>query len=142
GIGVISLAGVVVNNNIVLIDYINVLRRRGMTRREAVVAAGSRRFRPVTLTALTTILGLIPLSFGFGFDIYTFSFAEGGQSQEFWKSMGIAVIFGLAFATILTLIIVPVMYSTLDDLPDALRQARDGVVRFVKYKVIKISESK
>ena len=62
-----------------------------------------------------TILGLIPLTFGFGFDIYTFSFSGSGESAEFWKSMGIAVIFGLAFATILTLIIVPTFYSTLDD---------------------------
>ena len=138
GIGVISLAGVVVNNNIVLIDYTNVLRRRGLSRREAVVAAGLRRFRPVTLTAITTILGLIPLSFGFGFDIYTFSFARGGESQEFWKSMGIAVIFGLAFATILTLVIVPVIYSTLDDLPAALRQAKEGTVNFVKKRIIRI----
>ena len=115
GIGVISLAGVVVNNNIVLIDYINVLRRRGITRREAIIRAGIRRFRPVTLTAITTILGLIPLTFGFGFDIYTFSFSGSSESAEFWKSMGIAVIFGLAFATILTLVIVPTFYSTLDD---------------------------
>ncbi len=128
GIGIISLAGVVVNNNIVLIDYINVLRRRGFTRREALVRAGMRRFRPVTLTAITTILGLIPLTFGFGFDIYTFSFAGSGESAEFWRSMGIAVIFGLAFATGLTLIIVPVIYSTLDDMP--------GVIRYVK-KIIR-----
>jgi multidrug efflux pump subunit AcrB len=116
GIGVISLAGVVVNNNIVLIDYINVLRRRGFSRREAIIKAGLRRFRPVTLTAVTTILGLIPLTFGFGFDIYSISFSGSGESAEFWKSMGIAVIFGLAFATILTLIIVPTFYSTLDDI--------------------------
>ena len=115
GIGVISLAGVVVNNNIVLIDYINVLRRRGFSRRDAIIKAGLRRFRPVTLTAVTTILGLIPLTFGFGFDIYSISFSGSGESAEFWKSMGIAVIFGLAFATILTLIIVPTFYSTLDD---------------------------
>ena len=115
GIGVISLAGVVVNNNIVLIDYINVLRRRGFSRRDAVIKAGLRRFRPVTLTAITTILGLIPLTFGFGFDIYSFSFSGSGESAEFWRPMGIAVIFGLAFATVLTLIIVPTIYSTLDD---------------------------
>lgn len=132
GIGVISLAGVVVNNNIVLIDYTNVLRRRGLTRREAVVTAGLRRFRPVTLTAITTVLGLIPLSFGFGFDIYSFQFTTGSESAEFWKSMGIAVIFGLAFATFLTLIIVPVIYSTLDDIPLAIKQAKDGIIRRVK----------
>jgi multidrug efflux pump subunit AcrB len=132
GIGIISLAGVVVNNNIVLIDYINVLRRRGYTRREALVRAGMRRFRPVTLTAITTILGLIPLTFGIGFDIYTFSFAGSGESAEFWRSMGIAVIFGLAFATGLTLIIVPVIYSTLDDMPDVIRQIKVIIKSFFK----------
>lgn len=141
GIGVISLAGVVVNNNIVLIDYINVLRRRGLTRREAIVDAGLRRFRPVTLTAITTVLGLIPLTFGFGFDIYTFSFTGGGESAEFWKSMGIAVIFGLMFATVLTLIIVPVMYSTLDDLPDAIRQLWNSLKSGIK-NLIKIISRK
>ncbi len=137
GIGVISLAGVVVNNNIVLIDYINVLRRKGLSRREAVVSAGLRRFRPVTLTAITTILGLIPLTFGFGFDMYTLSFTGGGESAEFWKSMGIAVIFGLAFATVLTLVIVPVMYSALDDLPDVFKQLwqmiKSGIVRLIRF---------
>jgi multidrug efflux pump len=137
GIGVISLAGVVVNNNIVLIDYINVLRRRGLSRREAVVNAGLRRFRPVTLTAITTILGLIPLTFGFGFDMYSLSFTGGGESAEFWKSMGIAVIFGLAFATVLTLVIVPVMYSALDDLPDAVKQLwemiKSSINRLIRF---------
>lgn len=138
GIGIISLAGVVVNNNIVLIDYINVLRRRGYTRREAVVSAGLRRFRPVTLTAITTILGLIPLTFGFGFDIYTFAFTGSGESAEFWRSMGIAVIFGLGFATVLTLVIVPVIYSTLDDVPGALRQLKEIILTFVKNLFSKI----
>lgn len=121
GIGVISLAGVVVNNNIVLIDYINILRGRGQLTRDAVINAGLRRFRPVTLTAITTILGLIPLTFGFGFDIYTMWFSSGGAEAEFWRSMGVAVIFGLMFGTILTLVVVPVIYSIIYDLPDALR---------------------
>ncbi len=121
GIGVISLAGVVVNNNIVLIDYINLLRKRGLSTREAVIRAGVRRFRPVTLTAVTTVLGLIPLTFGFGFDIYTFSIESGGVDAQFWRSMGIAVIFGLLFGTILTLVIVPVMYSTITDIPSAIK---------------------
>ncbi|MFO7527041.1 MAG: efflux RND transporter permease subunit, partial [Ignavibacteriaceae bacterium] len=99
------------------------------------------RFRPVTLTAITTVLGLIPLTFGFGFDIYTFSFTGGGESAEFWKSMGIAVIFGLMFATVLTLIIVPVMYSTLDDLPDAIRQLWNSLKSGIK-NLIKIISRK
>ncbi|MFH2031536.1 MAG: efflux RND transporter permease subunit [Bacteroidota bacterium] len=121
GIGVISLAGVVVNNNIVLIDYVNILRERGETAREAVINAGIRRFRPVTLTALTTVLGLIPLTFGFGFDFYTFTFESGGVDSDFWRSMGVAVIFGLMFGTILTLVIVPVMYSTIADMGSAIK---------------------
>lgn len=132
GIGVISLAGVVVNNNIVLIDYINQLRKRGLSRREAVIMAGLRRFRPVTLTAITTVLGLIPLTFGFGFDIYTFSIADGGESAQFWRSMGIAIIFGLSFATVLTLIIIPVVYTTLEELPDIIKQGGKGFVYLIK----------
>lgn len=121
GIGIISLAGVVVNNNIVLIDYINILRKNGATPAEAAIGSGIRRFRPVTLTAITTILGLIPLTFGFGFDLSTFSFESGGTEAAFWKQMGVAVIFGLMFGTILTLIIVPVIYTTIQDLPDAIK---------------------
>lgn len=121
GIGVISLAGVVVNNNIVLIDYMNILRKRGMPVKDAVINAGTRRFRPVTLTAITTILGLIPLTFGFGFDVYSFSFESGGADADFWRSMGVAVIFGLFFGTMLTLVIVPVMFSTISDLPAAIK---------------------
>lgn len=122
GIGVISLAGVVVNNNIVLIDYINILRKRGNTAREAAIKAGMRRFRPVTLTAMTTILGLIPLTFGFGFDVYSFSIESGGAEADFWRSMGVAVIFGLTFGTILTLVIVPVMYNTIEDIVARIKQ--------------------
>ncbi len=87
GIVVISLSGVVVINNIVLIDHINVFRHRGMDRREAIIRTGIRRFRPVSLTAITTIFGLIPFSFGFGFDIYSLSFNGSGESAEFWMSM-------------------------------------------------------
>ena len=82
---------------------------------EAALRAGIRRFRPVTLTAVTTILGLIPLTFGFGFDIYTLAFESGGADSAFWRPMGVAVIFGLMFGTILTLVVVPVMYSVFSD---------------------------
>ncbi len=115
GVGVISLAGVVVNNNIVLIDYINILRRRGEGSSKAAILAGIRRFRPVTLTAITTILGLIPLTFGFGFDMYSLSFESGGAEAGFWRPMGVAVIFGLMFGTVLTLFVVPVMYTVFTD---------------------------
>ncbi len=111
GIGVISLAGVVVNNAIVLIDYIRKLRHRGLRRREAIVQGGVTRLRPVLLTAITTILGLIPLTTGFSFNFMTFTLEIGGESSQWWGPMGVAVIFGLAIATVLTLVVVPVMYD-------------------------------
>jgi multidrug efflux pump len=125
GVGVISLAGVVVNNAIVLIDYIDLLRERdGLDRREAVVQAGRTRFRPVLLTAMTTVLGLVPLATGFNFDfIGLFTNLDpniywGGEQAAWWGPMAIAVIAGLSFATVLTLGMVPVLYSLLDDLGD------------------------
>ncbi len=111
GIGVISLAGVVVNNAIVLIDYIRKLRNRGLRRREAIVQGGVTRLRPVLLTAITTILGLIPLTTGLSFNFWTLTLEVGGESSQWWGPMGVAVIFGLAIATVLTLIVVPVMYD-------------------------------
>ena len=111
GIGVISLAGVVVNNAIVLIDYINLLRREGMELYDALVTAGTVRFRPVMLTAITTILGLTPMAIGVSFDFRSMSLQIGGESAQWWGPMAVAVIFGLAVATLLTLVVVPVLYS-------------------------------
>ena len=122
GIGVISLAGVVVNNAIVLIDYTHQLRDRGMERTEAVIQAGRTRFRPVLLTAITTIAGLIPLTTGYGFDVRKLQWMTGSENSQFWGPMGIAVIFGLAFATILTLIVVPVMYTFVDDFEEGIKK--------------------
>ncbi len=114
GVGVISLAGVVVNNAIVLIDYIQLLRERGLARREALVQAGLIRLRPVLLTAITTILGLMPMATGFSFNFREFRFVIGSSSSQWWGSMAIAVIFGLAFATLLTLMVVPTMYELIE----------------------------
>jgi multidrug efflux pump len=123
GVGIISLAGVVVNNAIVLIDYVDVLRERdGLTRREALVRGGMTRFRPVVLTAVTTVFGLIPLAIGLNFNFlglftaFTPELYWGGEQAAWWGPMAIAVIAGLTFATLLTLIMVPVMYSLVDDL--------------------------
>ena len=135
-IGIISLAGVVVNNAIVLIDYTNLLRSRrreelgledGDSRdavtklpfeevNDAIVRGGRTRLRPVLLTAITTILGLLPLAIGLNIDFvgllteYNPNIYVGGDNNVFWKPMSWAIIFGLTFATFLTLIIVPVMY--------------------------------
>jgi len=111
GIGCISLAGVVVNNAIVLIDFINQRRADGADIEEAIVDAGMTRFRPVMLTAITTILGLIPMALGVSFDFRNWNWIVGGESSQYWGPMATAVIFGLAFATILTLVVVPVLYS-------------------------------
>lgn len=122
GIGVISLAGVVVNNAIVLIDYIQQLRAEGMDKLQAIIIGGKTRLRPVLLTAITTILGLIPLTTGLNFDFRNFRFDIGGESSQWWGPMGVAVIFGLAVATFLTLIIVPVMYYIFDAWSEKARQ--------------------
>ena len=111
GIGVISLAGVVVNNAIVLIDYINLLRKRGLDLYDALVTAGTVRFRPVMLTAITTILGLMPMAVGLSFDFRHGRIQIGGESADWWGPMAVAIIFGLAVATLLTLVVVPVLYS-------------------------------
>ena len=127
GVGVISLAGVVVNNAIVLIDYIGILRDRdGMHVHRALMQAGLTRFRPVVLTAITTVLGLMPLAIGLNFDfigLYARLSPElywGGEQAAWWGPMAIAVIAGLTFATFLTLILVPVMYSLFTDLEAVL----------------------
>lgn len=128
-IGVISLAGIVVNNGIVLVDYAMQLRKRGMDKRAAIVQAGATRLRPVILTALTTVIGLIPLTFGINFDFvglltdFDPDFYIGSENTQFWGPMGTAIISGLTFATFLTLVIVPVMYSTFDSVADRLSAA-------------------
>jgi HAE1 family hydrophobic/amphiphilic exporter-1 len=97
-VGIIVLAGVVVNNGIVLVDYVNVLRKKGHTVEEALMKAGPTRFRPIMMTALTTILGLLPMAFGTG---------DGAELQA---PMAVALIGGLTMGTFLTLIVVPVIY--------------------------------
>lgn len=125
GVGVISLAGIVVNNAIVLLDYIIQLRSHGMDKFDAIMHAGKTRFRPVILTAITTILGLIPLTTGMSMDfqaIFHGNFGDfliiGGESSQWWGPMGVAVIWGLSVATFLTLVVVPVMYSASESIKE------------------------
>ncbi len=110
GIGVISLAGVVVNNAIVLLAYTRQLQQRGMDLVSAAAEAGVTRLRPVLLTAVTTIIGLIPMAVGVSYDFHTFSWATKSESTQWWRNMAVVVIFGLGFATILTLVVVPSLY--------------------------------
>ena len=117
GLGVISLAGVVVNNAIVLLDYVQQLRAKGVASRDALVEAGLTRFRPVMLTAITTVLGLVPMAIGVSIEFgLPPKIVVGSQSGEWWGAMAVAVIFGLAFATILTLVMVPTFYSIVEDI--------------------------
>ena len=133
-VGIIALAGVVVNNAIVLIDFIELTRKRrrrelglGEDDRlpmndiiESIVEAGKTRLRPVILTAITTILGLVPLAVGLNIDFlgaffrYNADFYVGGDNVIFWGPMSWTIIFGLTFATFFTLVIVPTMYLIAD----------------------------
>src|SRR5687768_9383997 len=104
-IGVILLAGIVVNNGILLIDYTNQLRRQGMTKIAALTEAGQVRLRPILMTSSTTVLGLLPMAFGLG------------EGSELRTPMALTVIGGLTVSTMLTLIVIPAVYSVLDRKP-------------------------
>jgi multidrug efflux pump len=123
GVGVISLAGVVVNNSIVLIDYFNQLRHKGLEIQEALERTGLVRFRPVMLTAITTILGLLPMATGVSFNFTEFKWEVGGESSQWWGPMAVAVIFGLAVATILTLVVVPVLCSLTEGFKERFKKS-------------------
>jgi len=99
-IGSIMLVGIVVKNGIIIVDFTNLQRARGLTINEAVVTAGKSRLRPVLMTSLTTILGMLPLAIG------------GGEGSEAWQPMGIAIIGGLTVSTFLTLLVIPAMYAS------------------------------
>ena len=130
GVGIISLAGIVVNNAIVLIDYINLVVKRkretlGLSDmlqmdktavKECIIEGGATRLRPVLLTAITTILSLIPLAIGFNFNFATLiteldpHIFIGGDNTALWGPMAWTVIYGLVFSTFLTLVVIPAMY--------------------------------
>ncbi|PNH81661.1 efflux RND transporter permease subunit [Vibrio diazotrophicus] len=107
GIGVISLAGIVVNNNIVLIDTYNQLVKRGLDKKEAILRTGVQRLRPVLLTTITTILGLLPMVLEMNIDLINQKIEFGAPSTQWWSQLATAVAGGLAFATVLTLVLTP-----------------------------------
>ncbi|MGI6484734.1 MAG: efflux RND transporter permease subunit [Tepidanaerobacteraceae bacterium] len=111
-IGVIMLAGIVVNNAIILIDFVNQLRSRGIDRKEAIIEAGPLRLRPILMTTLTTVLGLLPMALGLG---------EGGELRA---PMATVVIGGLVFSTVLTLVVIPVIYTLFEDLGKIFKRIR------------------
>ena len=116
GVGVVALAGIVVRNGIVLLDFVkHKLNKGGMSIEEALLEAGRIRLRPVLLTAAATVLALVPLATGFDFDWRELHFIIGAESAEFWRPLAVAIIFGLTISTFLTLVIVPTVYSLLDE---------------------------
>ncbi|HIQ41764.1 MAG TPA: efflux RND transporter permease subunit [Pseudomonas oleovorans] len=146
GMGLIALAGIVVNNNIILIDTYNQLRRQGLAPREAALETGSLRLRPVLLTAVTTILGLMPMVLSINVDLLTPSLGFGAPSTQWWTQLSSAIAGGLAFATVLTLLLTPCLlvlgarferrpppletYDTdLLDLPEHLVASKPGKAR-------------
>lgn len=109
GVGVIALAGIVVNNNIVLIDTYQLLRKQGIEPIDAALRTGAQRLRPVLLTAVTTVLGLMPMVLQWNIDLIHAEFTIGAPSSQWWTQLSTAIVGGLSFATVLTLILTPCM---------------------------------
>ena len=132
GIGIVGLAGIVVKNGILVIEFADELRARGLKTREAVIQAGKTRIIPVLLTALAAILGFLPIAFGFNINFITL-FSDlnphiffGGDSVAFWKPLSWTIIFGLAFAFFMTLLMVPAMYLIAERLRRPMRRMYGG----------------
>src|SRR5688572_12081949 len=132
GIGIVGLAGIVVKNGILVIEFADELRARGKKTREAIIEAGKTRIIPVLLTALAAILGLIPLAVGFNINFITM-FRDlnphiffGGDNAVFWKPLSWTIIYGLTFAFFMTLLIVPAMYLISERLKRPMRRMYGG----------------
>ncbi|MFA0304782.1 efflux RND transporter permease subunit [Vibrio splendidus] len=126
GIGVIALAGIVVNNNIVLIDTYNQLIKRGLDKRDAILRTGVQRLRPVMLTTVTTILGLMPMVLEMNIDLINQKIEFGAPSTQWWSQLATAIAGGLAFATVLTLVLTPCLLMLgRDKKPDVI-PSNDG----------------
>ena len=124
GIGVIALAGVVVNNNIVLIATYDELRDTGMDKIDAILETCRERARPVVLTALTAIFGVLPIAFGLNLELLSHETTFGAPSTQWWISLSSAIVYGLAFATVLTLIVTPSMLMLVSRSNQSLREGR------------------
>ncbi len=127
GIGVIANAGVIVNNNIVLIDTYDRLRREGWAAHDAIVETCRERARPVVLTAVTAILGVLAIAFGINIDFVTRAVAVGAPSTQWWVHLSTAIVFGLGFATILTLVVTPAALMAIANVGE--RRARRKAAR-------------
>ena len=138
GVGTVALAGIVVNNVIVMLDFVVKLRKRGFARNEAMVLASAVRFRPVLLTAVTTVIGLAPMAMGMDIDFSRDSpIVFGSESGSFWKSMALAIMYGLGVATFLTLIMVPTLYSLIEDGRERIKRLLSKYISFENLNEIK-----
>jgi multidrug efflux pump subunit AcrB len=131
GVGIIALAGIVVRNGILLVEFTEILIKEGVPLREAIIDAGRTRMTPVLLTATATMLGLVPLAVGLNIDFASLittgnpKIFFGGDSVAFWGPLSWTMIFGLSFATFLTLILVPVMLYLSEGLKLKLKAKRE-----------------
>src|SRR4030095_13033470 len=119
GIGVIANAGVIVNNNIVLIDTYDRLRREGVAAYDALIETSRERARPVVLTAVTAILGVLPIAFGMNVEFLTREITVGAPATQWWIHLSTAIVFGLGFATLLTLIVTPAALMSMATLAES-----------------------
>ncbi|RIK95605.1 MAG: MFS transporter [Proteobacteria bacterium] len=124
GVGIVSLAGIVVNNNIILIDTYDRLRKTALPPLEAIVRTGSQRLRPVMLTTITTVIGLLPMMFGLDVNFMTREVVFGAPSVAIWIDLATSIVFGLSFATVLTLLITPCLLAVRIHARKKLRQRR------------------
>jgi multidrug efflux pump len=127
GIGTIALAGIVVNNNIVLIDTYNQLRGEFKTSKETILRTCAQRMRPVMLTTVTTILGLMPMAMALNVDIFAREIYVGGPSTQWWRQMATGIVGGLAFATILTLLLTPALLMLQANVSRKFRERRQRI---------------
>jgi multidrug efflux pump len=132
GIGVIANAGVIVNNNIVLIDTYDRLRREGVAAYDAIVETCRERARPVVLTATTAILGVLPIAFGMNVEFLAREITVGAPATQWWINLSTAIVFGLGFATVLTLVVTPAALMAIEK----LREQRLRVAARLRSKVL------
>ena len=129
-LGIVSLAGIVVNNNIVLVDTYNVITKTHpeLTRKEIIIRTAAQRFRPIILTTATTVIGLLPLALGVGIDLYAREIETSGRVTEWWQPMSFAVVCGLTFASVLTLFLTPCWLM----LPEVVKINLDKLINLFK----------
>ncbi|MBC6444422.1 MAG: efflux RND transporter permease subunit [Alphaproteobacteria bacterium GM202ARS2] len=139
GIGVIALAGIVVNNNIILIDTWRRIRETCKDPQEAILRTGIQRLRPVILTTVTTIFGLLPVMFGINIDFINRDVSQGAPSSQFWQQLSTGIVFGLAFSTILTLVVTPSALMLFSRWQDMTKKQRYRLVVHGPYNFLTAS---